>query len=83
MTLTQFASLGGSIFAVVASKRQKHVAARKETDRLIDLCECRRGCSCALKADIDAAKAVEANAYAELRDAEAAYADYREVRCEG
>ena len=83
MTLTQFASLGGSIFNIVATKRQKHNAARKETDRLIDLCECNRGCSCSLKTAIDAAKAVEANAYAELRDAEAAYADYREVRSEG
>ena len=83
MTLTQFASLGGSIFAVVASKRQKHVAASKEVDRLIDLCPCNRGCKCALKADIDASKAAESDAYAELRSAEAAYADYREVRCEG
>jgi hypothetical protein len=83
MTLTQFASLGSSIFAVVASKRQKHNAARRETDRLIDLCPCNRGCKCALKADIDAAKAAESDAYAELRDAEAAYADYREVRSEG
>jgi hypothetical protein len=83
MTLTQFASLGGSIFAVVVSKRQKHVAARKETDRLIDLCPCNRGCKCALKNSIDAAKAAESDAYAELRDAEAAYADYREVRSEG
>ena len=83
MTLTQFASLGGSIFNVVVAKRQKHVAAREETDRLIDLCPCNRGCSCSLKASIDAAKVAESDAYAELRAAEAAYADYRAVRSEG
>ena len=80
MTLTQFASLGQSAFNVMASKRQKHIAACKVTNDLLDKDPCDRGCHCAMEPQIKAAKVAEGSAYADLREAEDSYREYTKIR---
>jgi len=75
-----FASLGSSAFAVVVRKRQALVAARNTVVALIDADPCDRRCTCSGRPAYDAAIKAEAAAYAEVREADASWAEFCAIR---
>lgn len=86
MNRMDFASLGSSAFAIVVKKRQALVAADKVLDAAdddyFDNCHCfpRRLCACGRREVKSAASQARSDAYHDLREAEAMWAQFCEIR---
>lgn len=80
MNSTSFASLGSSAYAVVVRKRLALVAARAHVAAVIEADPCDRRCTCSRRPAYDAALMAASYAYAEVREAEASWAEFCAIR---
>lgn len=71
-----FASVSGAAWAHVVARRQAHEAARAHAYALLERDPCEGRCTCALREARAAADRAEHDAYADMRAADAAWADY-------